>query len=66
MVTGDAVQRKGRIPLPRALRRLREMVEVVNKVKPRFGSTLIAYAWFRSEPLSGFGGQTARQLVRAG
>ena len=42
------------------------MVEIVNKVEPRFGSALIAYAWFRSEPLPGFGGQTAMQLVRAG
>ena len=62
----DAVQRKDRIPSPRTQRRLREMVEIVNKVEPRFGSALIAYAWFRSEPLAGFGGQTAMQLVRAG
>jgi hypothetical protein len=42
------------------------MVEVINKVEPRFGSTLIAYAWYRSEPLPGFSGQTAMQLVRSG
>ena len=62
----DAVQRKDRIPSPRTQRRLREMVEIVNKVEPRFGSALIAYAWFRSEPLPGFGGRTAMQLLRAG
>ena len=62
----DAVQRRDRIPSPRTQRRLREMVEIVNKVEPRFGSALIAYAWYRSEPLPGFGGQTAMQLVRAG
>ncbi len=62
----DAVQRKDRIPSAKTQRRLREMVEIVNKVEPRFGSALIAYAWFRSEPLAGFGGQTAMQLVRAG
>jgi hypothetical protein len=62
----DAVQRKDRVRSDKTQRRLREMVEVVNKVEPRFGSALIAYAWYRSEPLAGFSGQTAMQLVRSG
>ena len=62
----DAIQRKERIRSDKTQRRLREMVEIVNKVEPRFGSALIAYAWYRSEPLAGFSGQTAMQLVRNG
>ncbi|MBX9457546.1 MAG: MbcA/ParS/Xre antitoxin family protein [Rhizobium sp.] len=62
----DAIQRKERIRSDKTQRRLREMVEIVNKVEPRFGSALIAYAWYRSEPLAGFSGQTAMQLVRSG
>ena len=62
----DAVQRKDRLGSDRTQRRLREMVEVLNKVEPRFGSALMAYAWYRSEPLPGFSGQTAMQLVRDG
>lgn len=62
----DAVQRKDRARSDRTQRRLREMVEIVNKVEPRFGSALIAYAWYRSEPLSGFSGRTAMHLVREG
>ncbi|MDQ6436841.1 MbcA/ParS/Xre antitoxin family protein [Mesorhizobium sp. LHD-90] len=62
----DAVQRKDRIRSDKTQRRLREMVEVINKVEPRFGSQLMAYAWYRSEPLTGFSGQTAMQLVRSG
>ena len=62
----DAIQRKDRISSDKTQRRLREMMEVVNKVEPRFGSALMAYAWYRSEPLSGFSGQTAMQLVRNG
>lgn len=62
----DAVQRKDRVRSDRTQRRLREMIEVVNKVEPRFGSALMAYAWYRSEPLPGFSGQTAMQLVRNG
>jgi hypothetical protein len=62
----DAIQRKDRVHSDKTQRRLREMVEIVNKVEPRFGSALIAYAWYRSEPLPGFSGMTAMQLVRAG
>lgn len=62
----DAVQRRDRVRSDRTQRRLREMVEIVNKVEPRFGSALIAYAWYRSEPLPGFSGQTAMQLARSG
>jgi hypothetical protein len=62
----DAIQRKDRVQSVRTQRRLREMVEVINKVEPRFGSALMAYAWYRSEPLAGFSGQTAMQLVRNG
>ena len=62
----DAVQRKDRIRSGKTQRRLREMVEIINKVEPRFGSALMAYAWYRSEPLPGFSGQTAMQLVRGG
>jgi hypothetical protein len=62
----DAVQRQERVRSDKTQRRLREMVEIINKVEPRFGSALIAYAWYRSEPLAGFSGQTAMQLVRGG
>ena len=62
----DAVQRRDRVRSDRTQRRLREMVEVLNKVEPRFGSELLAYAWYRSQPLSGFAGRTAMQLVKDG
>lgn len=62
----DAVQRQVRIRSDRTQRRLREMLEVLTKVTPRFGSELVAYAWYRAAPLPGFAGQTAMQLVKAG
>lgn len=62
----DAIQRKDRVRSDKTQRRLRELVEVITKVEPRFGSPLIAYAWCRSQPLPGFSGQTAMQLVRQG
>jgi hypothetical protein len=47
-------------------RHQRDLVKVINRVEPRFGSALMAYAWYRTEPLPGFSGQTAMQLVRSG
>ena len=62
----DAIARKDRIGSAKTQKRLREMVEIVNRLEPRFGSALVAYAWYRSEPLPGFGGATAMQLVQDG
>ena len=62
----DALQRRTRSQSDKTQRRLRELAEVLNKVQPCFGSELIAYAWYRSEPLSSFGGRTAMQLVQDG
>ncbi|MWD28459.1 DUF2384 domain-containing protein [Aquicoccus sp. SCR17] len=62
----DAVQRRDRLRSARTQTRLREMAEILNRTAPRFGSALMAYAWYRSEPLPGFSGLTAMQLVQAG
>ncbi|MBE3638873.1 antitoxin Xre/MbcA/ParS toxin-binding domain-containing protein [Mangrovicoccus algicola] len=62
----DAFSRKERIRAVKTQTRLREMVEILNRVEGQAGSPLAAYAWFRSEPLAGFGGMTADQLVREG
>ena len=62
----DAVQRKERVRSDKTQRRLREMIEILNKVAPRFGSIPLAYAWYRSEPLSGFSARTAMQRVLEG
>lgn len=39
---------------------------IIEKIEPRFGSADLARNWYRSEPLPGFSGQTAEQLVSAG
>lgn len=62
----DAIVRADRLKSVKTQKRLREMVEILNRVEQRFGSPLAAYAWYRSEPLAGFDGQTAMQIVQAG
>jgi hypothetical protein len=62
----DALQRRSRVGSPKVQTRLRELVELLNIMEPRMGGPLIAYAWLRSEPLSGWGGWTAMELLRQG
>ncbi len=62
----DAVSRRERVRSARTQRRLREMIEIVNLMAPRLGGAAIAYAWYRAEPLDGFDGMTAMDLVQAG
>ena len=63
----DALSRTTRINATKTQTRLREMVEILHRVEDYTGSPpLVAYAWFRSEALPGFGGMTADQLVREG
>lgn len=63
---GDAFSRASRIRARKSQTRLRQMLEILNRVESVIGSPLAAYAWFRGEPLPGFGGATADLLVRQG
>ena len=62
----DAVSKTARLRAPATQARLRDMVEILNRVGPWAGSPQMALAWYRSQPLSGFGDQTAEDLVKQG
>lgn len=62
----DAFSRKSRIRARKTQVRLRQMLEILNRVEAETGSALAAYAWFRGEPLPGFAGATADLLLREG
>ena len=62
----DAFARASRIRARKTQVRLRQMLEILNRVEAVTGSLLAAYAWFRAEPLPGFGGATPDQIVRQG
>ena len=62
----DAFSRASRIRARKTQVRLRQMLEILNRVEAETGSPLAAYAWFRSEPLPGFGGVTPDLLLRQG
>ena len=62
----DALTRASRVRSRKTQDCLRQMLEILNRVETAAGSPLAAYAWFRSEPLPGFGGATPDQLLREG
>ena len=62
----DAFTRRSRIRARKSQTRLRQMVEIINRVEEETGSPLGAYAWFRSAQLPGFGRATPDLLVREG
>ncbi len=62
----DAFTRASRIRARKSQIRLRQMLEILNRVEEATGSPLAAYAWFRAEPLPGFSVATPDQLLREG
>lgn len=51
---------------PETQHRLSVLVELLERVTPWAGDPQTAFQWFCSEPIAGFGGMTAQQLVKAG
>jgi hypothetical protein len=62
----DAVSKSARVESPATQARLRDLVEIINRVRAWAGSPQQAFAWYRSQPLPSFGDQTAEALVKEG
>lgn len=62
----DAVSKRSRATSRQTQQRLRDTVEILNRVAGWAGSTGRAFAWFRSQPLASFGDLTAEDLVKQG
>ncbi len=62
----DAISKTARVGSPATQARLRDLVEILNRVRAWAGSPQQAFAWYRSQPLPSFGDQTAEALVKEG
>lgn len=62
----DAVSKQSRLRSRQTQTRLRDTVEIINRVTPWTGSVGRAFAWFRSQPLPSFGDRTAEELIKEG
>jgi len=68
-VTGlscDSVSKSARLKSKTTQARLRDTVEIINRVADWSGSVGRAFAWFRSQPLPSFGDKTAEDMVKEG
>ncbi|MEM7444356.1 MAG: hypothetical protein AAF414_13610 [Pseudomonadota bacterium] len=65
-IAPESLSRKARIASAATQTSLRHLVEILNAVTPTFGNLVMAFAWFRSEPIVGFGGRTPEQIVKDG
>lgn len=48
------------------MRTLHQTISILRRMRPRFGSWRAAIAWFVWAPLPGFGGASARNLIKQG
>ncbi|NOG73446.1 antitoxin Xre/MbcA/ParS toxin-binding domain-containing protein [Roseicella sp. DB1501] len=62
----DAVTKQSRLQAPKTQARLRDAIEILNRIRPWAGSDEAAFAWYRSAPLPSFGDLTAEDLVKQG
>jgi len=62
----EAVSKSSRLSGRATQGRLRDIVEIINRVLPWAGSVPQAFAWYRSQSLPSFGDRTAEDLVKEG
>ena len=60
----DAVWRASRARSATTQKRMGELVRILERVAPWTGHPRIAYAWYRSQQLPGFGSMTAEDLLK--
>ena len=65
-LSDDVARRASRAQAPKSQQRLREMIEIIDRVGEWAGGRDFAVAWYRSQPIPAFGGQTAEALVKSG
>ena len=62
----EAVYKSARARAGKTQSRMREMLEIINRVSDWAGGQASAMAWYRAQPLAAFGGRTAESLVKSG
>ncbi len=62
----ETLYRPKRATAAKTQARLKEMLEIVDRVSDWAGGKDQAMAWYRAEPIAAFGGRTAEALVKEG
>jgi len=62
----EALYKAARNRTPKTQMRIREMLEIISRVKEWAGGKEQAMAWYRAQPITAFGGRKAEALVKEG
>lgn len=65
-VSPETFHRRARVNAPKTQSRVKEMLEIVNRIALWAGGKDQALAWYRAEPIPAFGGRTAESIVKDG
>lgn len=65
-VRGETLQKKARAEAPKTQERVREAIEIIDRVRDWAGGEAKATAWYKAEPIPAFGGRTAESIVKSG
>ncbi len=65
-IPNSAIRRTERSHSQKNQLKLRETVDIINRITPWAGSNLQAFSWYRSEPIPAFGDLTAEEMVKLG
>lgn len=65
-IPAESLSRKARVTSSATQTSLRHLVEILIAVTPSVGNWVMAFAWFRSESIIGFGGRTPEEIVKDG
>lgn len=65
-VSAETLRKSARAESPKTQARVREAVEIIDRVREWAGGEAQATAWYKSQPIPAFGGRTAESIVKSG
>jgi uncharacterized protein (DUF2384 family) len=65
-VSAETLRKSARAESPKTQARVREAVEIIDRVRDWAGGEAQATAWYKSQPIPAFGGRTAESIVKCG
>lgn len=65
-LSSESLYKARRADAAKPQRRLKEMLEIIERISAWAGGKEQAMAWYRARPIAAFGGRTAEGLVKTG
>jgi uncharacterized protein (DUF2384 family) len=65
-VSAETLRKSARAESPKTQARVRDAVEIIDRVRDWAGGEAQATAWYKAQPIPAFGGRTAESIVKSG